>query len=59
MKIPLNITVDVDPAQWRAEYQLEPGEDVRADVRSHFLTVVQALLGDRFGEDAASAHHTR
>lgn len=59
MKIPLNITVEVDPAEWRAEYQLEPGEDIRADVRSHCLTIIQALLGDRFGEDAGSARITR
>lgn len=59
MKIALNITVDVDPAEWRAEFQLEPGTDIREDVRSYWLNVINIQIGGLFGEDAGSAHITK
>lgn len=42
MRVRMTFTVDVDMAQWVAEYG--PGEsaaEIREDVRSYFLTLMQ------------------
>jgi hypothetical protein len=59
MKIPLNITVDVDLARWRAEFGHGDDVDIRADVRSYWLNVIQIQLDGLDLGKAATARHTK
>ena len=50
MKIRLTVTIDVDPAEWTAEYGTNPA-DVRDDVKAYFTNLMGQSAG---GQLAAS-----